>query len=187
MRSAPVGMVLAGGTSRRMGRDKALLNWRGRPLMTHMREQLIRAGCRPALINRNGPGCIHDVFPDAGPVAGIHAVIQAVPAPGYLVVPVDMPLLRSATLRALVDTAPAGSRYPGDSCLPCYLDTPEPQKLARLLQERLQQEHPPLRWLLEELRARPCSAGTDNERRNINTPEQWRQARPLQHAIQELS
>lgn len=33
-----VGLVLAGGRSSRMGRDKAMLPWDGVPLLAHMRQ-----------------------------------------------------------------------------------------------------------------------------------------------------
>src|SRR5213082_1226566 len=40
MGSGPVtGFVMAGGKSRRMGRDKALLDWHGKTLLDHMIEQ----------------------------------------------------------------------------------------------------------------------------------------------------
>ncbi len=44
------GLVLCGGASRRMGTSKALLDWRGRPLLVHMIEILGGAGLAPLAI-----------------------------------------------------------------------------------------------------------------------------------------
>ena len=42
------GIVLAGGLSSRMGRDKAMLPWQGRTLLEHMRGLLMLAGVAAA-------------------------------------------------------------------------------------------------------------------------------------------
>ena len=100
-----IGVVLAGGGSRRMGYDKALLEWRGRPLLDHVRARLWAAGCQAVVTSRAAPGCIADDLPGRGPLGGIHAVLSSRPAADYLVVPVDMPLLPAALLRGLIDPA----------------------------------------------------------------------------------
>jgi molybdopterin-guanine dinucleotide biosynthesis protein A len=95
-----VGVVLAGGQSRRMGRDKAALSYHGLPLRDHMAALLCEAGVSRVVLS--GPGGIPDREPGAGPVAGIASVAAAEPqARTFLFVPVDMPLLSPALLRAL--------------------------------------------------------------------------------------
>lgn len=46
-----LGVVLAGGRSSRMGSDKALLNWQGRPLIEHMRALRLSAGAGQVLFS----------------------------------------------------------------------------------------------------------------------------------------
>lgn len=183
-----LGIVLAGGQSRRMGRDKALLEWRGKPVMAHLREQLLRAGCARALISRNAPGYITDVFPGAGPLAGIHAVARAVPAPGYLVMPVDMPLLSESTLQGLRRLGECrGTGHTTDAILPCYLDASDPNRLARILQERLMSGRLSLHGLLEELDARVWPLGVPEEFVNANDPRDWKEVRAVGHQTRETA
>lgn len=75
--------ILAGGQSRRMGRDKALLNWRGQPLLAHMVATARAAGAAQVLISGDpaqyaafGP-CVPDQWPGCGPLGGIASVLRA--------------------------------------------------------------------------------------------------------------
>lgn len=173
-----IGVVLAGGGSRRMGRDKALLEWQGRPLLDHIRARLWAAGCAEVVTSRAAPGCIADCFPDRGPLGGIHAVLQSRPAAGYLVVPVDMPLLPVALLRGLIDSGrDHGHCYYRNSFLPCYLSG-DPA-LPTLLAQRLRRGDLALGGFLNELGARALDGGDDAAFLNTNTPEAWRRATAL--------
>src|SRR5947209_17610572 len=74
------GFVLAGGKSSRMGSNKALLTLQGATLLqrTH---QLLQSVCERVFIlgQRKLYGdfgeCIEDVYPDCGPLGGIHAAL----------------------------------------------------------------------------------------------------------------
>jgi len=76
-----VGLILAGGQARRMGGDKPLIPFRGRPLMAHAIERA-RPQVDELLINANDPARYHafgyEVLPDhiggfLGPLAGVLA------------------------------------------------------------------------------------------------------------------
>ena len=92
------GLVLAGGASRRMGTDKALLELNGEPMV--LRSARILAGVCTEVLVASGDGRrlghlgvrqVADVLPGAGPLAGIAAGLKAAANPLVAVVAVDMP------------------------------------------------------------------------------------------------
>jgi molybdopterin-guanine dinucleotide biosynthesis protein A len=111
------GLILAGGRSSRMGRDKAMLTLPdGRTLLQRQADILRAAGVstvlasvRPESSSRlPGFTLVHDMLPDAGPLAGIAAGLRAAPAGLVVVLAVDMPAIQSAHLRQLVELAVDG-------------------------------------------------------------------------------
>lgn len=105
------GLVLAGGRSVRMGRDKASLAYHGRPQAAHILDLLsafcIRSyvSCRAdqaALEGLAGLPQLHDAHADMGPLAGILTAFEAHPEAAWLVVACDLPYLDRASLAALV-------------------------------------------------------------------------------------
>jgi len=110
MRRLPItGIVLAGGQSRRLGQDKALLELGGRPLIAVVserlaevcREVLIASGSTPRYTDLGFP-VVTDRFPGVGALAGIHAGLEAAAYEVALVVACDMPFLQPPLLRAFV-------------------------------------------------------------------------------------
>ena len=110
--SAPLyGLLLAGGRSRRMQRDKANLEYAGQsqlaralallePLVTRAFVS-VRAD-QSADPQRAAYACIADALPDLGPIGGIHAALHAHPAAAWLVLACDLPFLDTATLQQLI-------------------------------------------------------------------------------------
>jgi molybdopterin-guanine dinucleotide biosynthesis protein A len=99
-----VGVVLAGGRSSRMGRDKTLLDWHGRPLLERQLDALHAAGVGKSLVSGDRPAYrgIADVQPGLGPLGGLAGIAETVAGEAeLLVIPVDMPLLGAALLRRL--------------------------------------------------------------------------------------
>lgn len=106
------GFVLAGGRSSRMGADKALIEFRGRPLVVHalgiLREAGLAAsisGARSALTLSAYAPVVEDVEPGLGPLAGICAAMATTPARWGVFVPVDLPLLPASLVRFLLNRA----------------------------------------------------------------------------------
>jgi len=116
------GAILAGGRSRRMGRDKALLPINGQPLIGRLAERL-QAVTDLVYICANerdrysflGLRVIQDLFPGQGPLAGLHAALIASPRAAVLLVACDMPMVEDRLLRALMRMAEEGY----DAIVPC--------------------------------------------------------------------
>ncbi len=102
------GLLLAGGQSRRMGQNKALLRVtdEGSTLLEFMQQLLRQAGCEPVLVSGAAVGGLPDRVADAGPLAGIDAALLALAERHdigqLLVVPVDMPGLSPSLLETLL-------------------------------------------------------------------------------------
>ncbi|WP_329743330.1 molybdenum cofactor guanylyltransferase [Dyella sp. A6] len=99
-----IGVVLAGGRSTRMGRDKAMLAWQGRPLLDRQIDVLRRCGVDAWQISGDRPdyGSVADMQAGLGPLGGLVSVAGAVSGDAdLLVIPVDMPLLGPDLLRRL--------------------------------------------------------------------------------------
>jgi molybdopterin-guanine dinucleotide biosynthesis protein A len=84
------GFVLAGGRSTRMGRDKALLDWRGRTMLDHM-SGLLRSVANP--VHVVGRSQLPDRLPDLGPLSGIATALEATSTDPNIIVAVDLPYL----------------------------------------------------------------------------------------------
>ncbi len=109
------GLILAGGASRRMGRDKALVDWDGRRAIDRVFE-LAGQVCGEVLVSGGDYGLpfVADPHPGAGPVAGVLAGAPALQARGYsamLVLAVDAPTLRVSDLQLLLDEGGAGAAF----------------------------------------------------------------------------
>jgi molybdopterin-guanine dinucleotide biosynthesis protein A len=97
------GVILCGGQSSRMGRDKMHLRYHGQALFEHMRDLLWQAGVDDVYLS--GADGIADIFTERGPLGGIHAAVIALTDhfTHLLFVPVDMPLLQPAQLSRLAN------------------------------------------------------------------------------------
>lgn len=153
--------ILAGGKSSRMGREKALLEIEGEPLIRRTARVLRRVFAQIVVVTNTSEiaeaaalPAIGDLHADKGPLGGIHAALSHYGEPTF-VVACDLPFLTVDFLRfltenfegeALVPRSPQGLEplhaiyAPG--CLPVF---------ERFLQET---KVPSLRRVLEQVDAR---------------------------------
>jgi len=104
------GWVLAGGASTRMGRDKALLEIDGRPLIALALDKIRALGFTPRIAGSRPDLAafapfVPDNFPGCGPLAGIEAALRASDADLHLFLPVDLPSLPVQFLRWMIRRA----------------------------------------------------------------------------------
>jgi molybdenum cofactor guanylyltransferase len=107
------GFILAGGESSRMGRDKALLELDGMPLIVRAARLLESIVGAPTVVGYREEFCvlglrtIADDAPGAGPLGGIATALRAARAPWSLVVACDLPYVTQAWLKFLTGRAAA--------------------------------------------------------------------------------
>ncbi|MBV9265741.1 MAG: molybdenum cofactor guanylyltransferase, partial [Acidobacteriaceae bacterium] len=108
------GFVLAGGQSRRMGRDKAMLPWGSGVLLEDVAKRVAVAAGNvavvgdPAAYGHLGIECLADLHPGLGPLSGIEAALASNRGTCNLIVACDMPGLPVEHLRALLRAAREG-------------------------------------------------------------------------------
>jgi molybdopterin-guanine dinucleotide biosynthesis protein A len=105
--------ILAGGASRRMGRDKASLEWGGVPMARRVAGAVgacverVRIVLRRDLPNPTELERIDDVHGARAPIVGVHAALRACEASAVLVASCDIPELDPRVVLALLALVPA--------------------------------------------------------------------------------
>ncbi len=108
----PAAIILAAGASRRMGRVKALLEYKGETFLGRLSRILSESGCDPVIvvIPPSGltcpPGvtCTVNPMPDRGMLTSLQCGIRALPdtTTAVLFTPVDLPAVIAGTVKLLV-------------------------------------------------------------------------------------
>lgn len=122
-------VLFTGGESRRMGKDKATLLFRGKPLWQTQLDLLQRLDPTEIFISaRSDPSWrpnevrfIADDPPSRGPLSGLAAALGRIRTTHVLALAVDMPFMTETYLRLLCDL-----RQPGCGVLPMIGDRAEP-------------------------------------------------------------
>ena len=105
------GLILAGGQSKRMGRDKAVIEVAGQQMVQYPFNRL-KAADLPVIVScrrdqqhffPSETSLVFDRQGEIGPMAGLCAAFSAFPEAQFLVLPCDMPTVSDELLRKLLE------------------------------------------------------------------------------------
>ena len=102
--------IIAGGKSRRMGRDKAFLDLGGKTLIERVITASADLGQSQTLLITNKPDeyrhlgleMYTDILPDKGSLGGIYTALTQAAHPAVLVLACDMPFIKTELLRFMI-------------------------------------------------------------------------------------
>jgi molybdopterin-guanine dinucleotide biosynthesis protein A len=122
-------VLLAGGESRRMGKDKATLLFRGRPLWqiqfdllcTLQPEEIFVSARTDPPWRPSGVQFVPDEPPSCGPLSGLSAALARISTDHLLALAIDMPLMTENYLRLICNLI-----EPGRGVLPMIGNRAEP-------------------------------------------------------------
>tara|TARA_A200000113_G_scaffold218188_1_gene225404 strand:- start:800 stop:1330 length:531 start_codon:yes stop_codon:yes gene_type:complete len=126
-----LGIVLAGGKSRRMGQDKALLDIKGRSFVSNALNLLKRSNVDTVLLSGRGDDTFQYVLDEESYLGPASAMFNIMNTPQFsqfdrfVFVPVDMPLLTVDILNNLCTES--RSCFYADHYLPCMLNRKDVQ------------------------------------------------------------
>ncbi len=160
-------VLLAGGKSTRMGRDKASLPYLGRMLWQHQVETLRAAGAAEILIS--GPpdgvyadsGCaiISDVHANCGPMGGLYSTLAKATYGHVLLLAVDLPHMTSEYLKRLGSKCQPGQGAVGIKMAYEPLAAYYPKELFPLLEEHILKHEYSFQKLIEQAKLCGLMAG----------------------------
>ncbi|MHB1185518.1 MAG: molybdenum cofactor guanylyltransferase [Desulfobulbia bacterium] len=160
------GVILAGGKSSRFGSNKALALHQGDALIQTIARRLAALFPETLLITNTpeeygflGWPMAKDLYPDCGPLAGIHAALRTVSQPRIFVCGCDMPLVNPDLIRFLCELE--GDH---DIVLPWLDEGPEPlyavysKKALPIIEEQLSKNQYKIGIVFEKLRIRKVTS-----------------------------
>jgi molybdenum cofactor guanylyltransferase len=184
-----LGLVLAGGSSSRMKRDKAVLEYRGKTQLERTLE-LARHHVSEVFVSvrsaqtrdpaRASHSLIVDSVPGEGPIVGIRSAFAAQPDAAWLVLACDLPFLSDAALAQLLAQRDPGVSATAFRSVHDGLPEPlcaiwEPSAAPPLAEYQAAGGHCPRKFLIRHgapLIDPPDPRALDN----VNTPEEYSQA-----------
>ena len=106
------GLLLAGGKSQRMGKDKALLSYHQNQTQLSFCTDLLKKHCETVMLSvrsdqtqniaYNNCNLLPDIFTEMGPMGGILTALKQYPATAWLVMACDLPYVDDNLLHTLI-------------------------------------------------------------------------------------
>lgn len=101
-------LLLAGGKSKRMGTNKAELLYEGKTFVENLLIKAQNMGVPKVYLSgyqkeRDDVQVVWDIYPEVGPLGGLHAGMKEMTTPFCIVLPVDIPQIPLELLEAMVE------------------------------------------------------------------------------------
>lgn len=174
-------VILSGGKSSRMGSCKAELPWGGKTLVEHQADRIMALGISDIMVSGysrpvTGTRYVPDIYPEKGPLGGIHACLCAAKKAACFVISVDAPLFAPDEMKMLME-----AHLAGDSPITVagHFGTLEPligvydSSLSDAAEEILQGTNTSVKRLLDQTGFAVCEFSDENSVRNCNTPDEY--------------
>ena len=178
--------ILAGGKSTRMGRDKAFVLWEGQTLLARALSLAKQVAVDVRIVGSRGTfegygAVVEDVYPERGPLGGIHAALCASPMELNLILGVDLPFVTLGLLEYLIEQTRESTAV---VAVPRFVEGWQPlcavyrKAFAKIAEEALESGQNAVHALLERAECRVLDEAELEEAgfsrmmfRNINTVE----------------
>jgi len=180
------GVILAGGRSTRMGRDKSRLRLDGETLVERavgrlaplFDEVLVVADSADRFDDLGHARIVGDLVPGVGPVGGIYTALKQACGSAVFVVACDMPRLDPGVISRQLGMWSEGD---SDALVPVVGGRPEPlhavysKRCTPAIEEQIRRGEYRVRALFETVRVRFWEVGPGEARAfaNVNTPDDW--------------
>jgi len=174
-----VGVILAGGKSSRMGKDKAFLELDGMPMLQRAANVMTDLGASRLIVCRNEfeQGYLPDIYPHHGPLSGIHAALFETKLP-LLVMPVDMPLVDVPVMSSVLEAglATQAATHYQDHPLPLFV--PNTKEVKSYLERCLSKpdgdkSKTSMKRFLAYVGSVILTTSNEAKLANANTPDEW--------------
>lgn len=162
------GVVLAGGKSTRMGRDKATLELGGQTLRERC-ATVLRACFAEVLV------ITQDDVPGLGPIGGLLTGLRRVKTPALFLAACDMPFLDAKFIRRMAGELAGydAVAVPGEPLHAVYAT-----RILPVVEEQIATGEYSMNKLLARLRVNWISdTGLSKALRNVNIPQEWEAAK----------
>lgn len=180
--------IMAGGKSTRMGQDKATVTLAGKTLLERAVEQwkdygaglqLSVGAAQRACLAPEGVVPVVDVYPERGPMGGLHAGLLACPTELLLVVAVDSPFVTREMAEGLLQGM---EQNQWDACVYSLEGRPQPlfgvyrKSCLPVIRELLEAGENKMGLLLRRVDTGYLLGAGRHTFRNLNTPEELAEA-----------
>lgn len=186
------GLVLAGGKSKRMGRDKNSIAWHGKEQQYYMAD-LLQPLCSEVYISLRQDQenethadykTLTDSYTGIGPYGAILSAFKFQPDVAWLVVACDLPLLNSDTLKYLLEHRDANAiattfQSPFDGLPEPLITIWEPKSHSILLESLSSGYTCPRKVLIKSESVTILQAPDAKALMNVNTPEDFVKAEQI--------